>query len=69
MVAERPGEADALTLGQAARLLRMSPRTIRRWIQNGRIPGLLVGDEVQLLRSDIEAIARGVDRFGSVRGG
>ena len=33
-----PPEGEYLSLVEAARLLGMSPRTLRRWLRDGRLP-------------------------------
>jgi excisionase family DNA binding protein len=36
-----PAEAEYLTPGQAARLLHVSPKTVDRWANQGRLPCLV----------------------------
>ena len=44
---------DSLTVEQAARLLSVSPRTIRRAVAAGSLPVRRVGRTVRLLREDL----------------
>ena len=46
--------ADYVGLAEAARLLGMSPRTLRRWLRDGRLPyDVSEGGEPVLRREDI----------------
>ena len=45
---------DLVSLGVAARMLRVSPRTLVRWVQEGRIPYTASDNgEPQLRREDV----------------
>jgi excisionase family DNA binding protein len=47
-------DLDLLTLGEAAKLLKVSIVTLRRWIKQGRLPAYHVGPrKVRIKRSDL----------------
>ena len=48
-----PAGHDYVGLAEAAHLLGMSPRTLLRWIRDGRIPSELDEDGVPWLRRDV----------------
>ena len=51
-----------MTLAEAARVLGVSPRTLRRWARAGRIDGTRTPQGTWLLRRDaVERIARGIE--------
>lgn len=50
-------DLDLLTLGEAARLLKVSVVTLRRWIRQGRLPAYHVGPrKVRIKRSDLTTL-------------
>jgi excisionase family DNA binding protein len=50
-----PGEMEYLTPGQVARLLHVSPKTVTRWAQEGRIPCLVtLGGHRRFRRADVD---------------
>jgi excisionase family DNA binding protein len=52
-----------MTVGEAAKLLRLSESTLREWIFQRRMPVIRLGRAVRLKKSDIEAlIERSTDR-------
>ena len=53
-------EPEYVTLGEAARLLGFSPRTLERWVESGRIPFLMTaeGERIFPLRELREHSAR-----------
>ena len=52
------GDAEEMTLEQTAGLLGLSPRVIRRWAEEGRIPSrLTTGGEFRFPSADVEAMA------------
>ena len=52
-------DADLLTIAEAARRLKVSPLTIKRWIAQGRLPAYRVGPRhIRIKERDIEAIIR-----------
>jgi excisionase family DNA binding protein len=49
-----------LTTGEAARKLRTSDETIRRWIAEGKLPAItLPSGQFRIRDEDVEAILRG----------
>jgi excisionase family DNA binding protein len=47
-------DLDLLTLGEAAKILKVSVVTLRRWIKQGRLPAYHVGPrKVRIKRSDL----------------
>src|SRR5579871_6603878 len=58
----RHGEAEWLTLGQAARFLGVAQSTIRKWSDQGRVPAFYTpGGHRRYRRRDLESF---VDRSG-----
>jgi excisionase family DNA binding protein len=56
--AERPEQfrSDYMTPGEAARSLHVSPKTINRWANEGRIPCIVtLGGHRRFRREDIDA--------------
>jgi excisionase family DNA binding protein len=54
---ERPGAADRLlTVPQVADELRMTPQTIRNWIEAGVLPAVRIGRAYRLRRGDVDAM-------------
>jgi len=54
---------DHLTPGQAARMLGVSPRTVSRWADEGRLTHLVtLGGHRRFLREEIEAIGQRLTR-------
>ncbi len=50
-------ERDYLTVAQAAALLQVDQSTIRRWIDQGRLPAYRVGDRhLRLRRADVDRL-------------
>ncbi len=50
----RENETMRITVSEAARLLTVTPPTIRRLIQRGRIIALRVGSKFMIAQSEIE---------------
>lgn len=48
-----------LTVGEAAERLRLKPDTVRRWIRQGRIPGLKIGHILRIREEDLERLLAG----------
>ena len=57
MPAER--ESAYLTVAEAARLLGFPVGTIARWVNEGRLPHVVIGGEKRLARDDVRAIFEG----------
>ncbi|WP_328847776.1 helix-turn-helix domain-containing protein [Mycolicibacterium austroafricanum] len=50
--AVRREQPELLTINEAAALLRVHPRTVRRFIEDGRLPGYQLGGRVVRVRRD-----------------
>ncbi len=46
------------TLNEAARLLKLHPQTLRRWIRGGRLPARRFGSQYRLRFEDLERAAQ-----------
>ncbi len=53
--AEPPDDDALLTFGEAAALVRVSTRTVRRWVADGSLVALGAGRTVRLRRADVLA--------------
>jgi excisionase family DNA binding protein len=47
---------DLLSVSEAARLLALSPQTVRDWWHAGRIPGVRIGNTIKLHRDAVYAL-------------
>ncbi|MPZ90711.1 MAG: helix-turn-helix domain-containing protein [Actinobacteria bacterium] len=48
-----------ITTGEAAKILRVSPKTVARWAKDGRIPHILtLGGHRRFPRSAVDEVAR-----------
>jgi excisionase family DNA binding protein len=55
----RPLDEEYLTVAEAARLLRVAPSTVRRWIRDGDVPAYRVGRRrVALKRDELSNLIR-----------
>jgi excisionase family DNA binding protein len=54
------GEYDLMTCEEAATYLRLHPRTVGRLLGQGKLPGVKVGRQWRLRRTDLDAYLRGV---------
>ncbi|HHS97018.1 MAG TPA: DNA-binding protein [Chloroflexi bacterium] len=50
---ERP--VRLLTVGEVADLVQVSPRTVFRWMAQGRLPAIRVGNVTRIRPEDLEA--------------
>ena len=46
------------TLEEAARVLKLHPQTLRRWIREGKLPARRFGRQFRLRREDLEHVAQ-----------
>jgi excisionase family DNA binding protein len=53
--AAKPIGEHLLTLREAAEALRLSPRTVREYVQRGEIEGRLIGGRWRFRRADLDA--------------
>ena len=42
-----------LTIDETAQILKVSPRTVRRWIKQGDLPSIKIGNTVRILENEI----------------
>jgi excisionase family DNA binding protein len=57
-VTDRESHRDYLTPGEAAQVLHVSPKTVNRWANEGRIACIVtLGGHRRFRREDIEAVA------------
>ncbi len=48
---------------EVARMLGLSPRTVARWLEQGRIPSLVTGEGERRCRpEDVEDVVKRIDR-------
>ena len=53
------GEHDLMTCEEAAAYLRLHTRTVGRLLAQGKLPGVKVGRQWRLRRTDLDAYLRG----------
>jgi excisionase family DNA binding protein len=58
-LAERPAAAELLSTAEAARYAKVSPRSIRRWLDQGKLRALHAGRELRIRRADLDQLMRG----------
>jgi excisionase family DNA binding protein len=58
-LAERPAVAELLSTAEAARYAKVSPRSIRRWLDQGKLEALHAGRELRIRRADLDQLMRG----------
>lgn len=58
-LADRPAVGELLSTGEAARYAKVSPRSIRRWLDQGKLRALHAGRELRIRRSDLDQLMRG----------
>lgn len=51
----KPIRERLLTLREAAEVLRLSPRTVREYVQRGEIEGRIIGKRWRFRRADLDA--------------
>lgn len=49
-------EEEILTIEEAAKLLKVSEATIRRWVKNGKLVAFRAGREYRLKKEDINKL-------------
>ena len=50
------GRRDLLTVAEVARLLKLAPKTVRKWVRAGKLPALHI--EAQVIRFTPDKIER-----------
>ena len=58
-------EEEVLTTEEASKFLRISRQTLYKLVEQGRIPGMKVGQGYKFLKSDLISSLRGVSRLAS----
>lgn len=59
-------DAEYVTPGEAARYLHVSPKTINRWANDGRIPCIVtLGGHRRFRREDVDAAVRQMSARGA----
>jgi excisionase family DNA binding protein len=61
-LAERPAAAELLSTAEAAQYAKVSPRSIRRWLDQGKLRALHAGRELRIRRADLDQLMRGGGR-------
>ena len=56
---------EYLTPAEAAGLLKVHERTVRRWIGQGRIPARRIGRLLRIRREDLDALGEPVEVWAS----
>ena len=51
-----PANPQLLTVRQVSELLSVPPRTVQRWVQNGRLPALRIAKTTRIPASAVEAL-------------
>ena len=59
VLAERSAVAEVLSTAEAARYAKVSPRSIRRWLDEGKLRALYAGRELRIRRADLDELMRG----------
>ena len=52
-----PHNAPYLTVKEASEVLRVCPKTVRRWISAGILPATRIGRDWRIARADLRALA------------
>lgn len=66
MIASR--DADLVTVAEAAKILRVSLVTVRRWLRQGLLPSFHVGPKaVRIRRADLQAVVTPIRQADSTR--
>lgn len=58
-LAERPAVAELMSTGEAAQYAKVTPRSIRRWLDQGKLQALHAGRELRIRRADLDELMRG----------
>ncbi|MET9392431.1 helix-turn-helix domain-containing protein [Streptomyces sp. NPDC006624] len=53
--------ADLIRTREAARLLGLTPQTIRQWVADGKLNGYRVGRLIKVSRAEVLASAKPID--------
>lgn len=58
-LAERPAVDELLSTAEAAQYAKVTPRSIRRWLDQGKLRALHAGRELRIRRADLDELMRG----------
>lgn len=58
-LAERPAVAELLSTSEAAQYAKVTPRSILRWLDQGKLRALHAGRELRIRRADLDKLMRG----------
>lgn len=56
---------SCLTPEQVAEHLQVLPKTVRKWLRDGQLPGVKLGRQWRVAESTIDGLIKGEVRFGS----
>ncbi|RYH06627.1 helix-turn-helix domain-containing protein [Tropicimonas sp. IMCC6043] len=56
-VSETGGATKYLTVKEVAAIFRINTKTVRRWIEDGKLPATKPGGHWRIARSDLRALA------------
>lgn len=48
-------DGSILTVEEAAKIIKVSPKTVRDWLRSGQLRGLKAGKQWRILRQDLES--------------
>lgn len=54
----RPAPDEYFTTAEAARYAKVAPRSIRRWLDQGKLRALHAGRELRIRRADLDELMR-----------
>jgi excisionase family DNA binding protein len=57
-----------LTLGEAAEILRLNPRTVRAYVKRGEIEARIIGRRWRFRRADLDAFFESACRYWDFKG-
>jgi excisionase family DNA binding protein len=57
-----------LTLGEAAEILRLNPRTVRAYVKRGEIEARIIGRRWRFRRADLDAFFESASRYWDFKG-
>ena len=64
-----PSNPHLLTIREVSALLSISPRTIQRWVQEGRLPGIRIAKTTRIPASAVDALLAPIMTSGAAYNG
>jgi excisionase family DNA binding protein len=64
-----PSKPHLLTIREVSTLLSISPRTIQRWVQEGRLPGIRIAKTTRIPASAVDALLAPIMTTGTTYSG